>query len=587
MALYTKESLDNLRVKVDLADLIASHIDLKRSGSSYKALCPFHEEKSPSFVVQAGDSHYHCFGCGAHGDAIAFLMNHMKMTFIEAVDSLAERFGVMLEKSEDAGERRGPSRVALKEALELATRIYHTLLLHTEEGHKALAYLYRRGIDLKFIEKFRIGFAPSQRDAFLKIAKGEGIEEEVLIAAGLMTEKGRDFFSDRIMFPITDPFGAVIGFSGRKFKEETFGGKYINTPETPLFKKSHTLFGLSFSRNRIAREKRAIIVEGQIDALRLIYAGLDFTVAGQGTAFGEGHVKLLSDLGVAEVFLAMDGDKAGQLAAQKIGNLFQKKGIGVKVISLPENSDPDSLIRAQGVEIFEGLLNKAQDYLSFLVKMASQDVDLKNPSQKNALLRSLTEQVRAWEEPVMVHESLRKIAELTAVPESIVGVGASPSEHFIKRFDSIGKQMVDPDRVLETDLLRWLLLCQDKRLFEIAELNIAADLFRLPVCRRIFEAFSKARESEEQCDLIALGSILEKEEEQKLLAEIVQKKVNLDKSEEGLVEVIHRLLIRKWMEEREAIKMQIQSGTCSDEEALKLAKSFDEIRKNQPSVVFP
>jgi DNA primase len=584
MALYTEESLDNLRNKIDLVEVLSSYIQLKRAGGSYKALCPFHEEKSPSFVLQSGDDHYHCFGCGAHGDAIAFLMNHVKMSFVESVESLAERFGVTLEKSEKEGRRQGPDRAKLKSVLELACGFYHTLLLHTEEGHRALKYLYRRGIDLDFIQKFRIGWAPSMRGSLTQLAKGEGFTEEVLKGAGLMTERGNDFFLERITFPITDPFGSVIGFSARKIREEVFGGKYINTPETPLFKKSHLLFGLSHCRQRIAKEKRAIIVEGQMDALRLIHAGLNLAVAGQGTAFGEGHVKILSDLGVSKVFLAMDGDSAGRAAAVKIGNLFQKKGLEVAVLALPKGSDPDTFVRNEGAEAFEQLMEKPTDYLSFLVAELGEGIDHKNPAQKNELVRRLTDQIRSWEEPVLVHESLRKIAELTAVPESIVGVGASPQPQFIQRMGRAGTASVDPDRILETDLLRWLLLKKDERLFLIAKENLAADLFRNPVAKRIFQ---KLMQGEGPKDLIALGSALESEEEQQLLSDIVGKKVNPDRAEQGLVEVIHRLLIRKWMEEREAIKTKIQSGSCSDEEVLQLAKAFDEIKKNQPTVVLP
>lgn len=383
MALYTKESLDSLRDKVNLVEVLSSYIQLKRTGGSYKGLCPFHEEKTPSFVVQASDTHYHCFGCGAHGDAIAFLMNQAKFSFVEAVESLAERFNVTLEKSEEKGQAKGPSKTLLKEVLHLASSFYHTLLLHTEEGHEALQYLYKRGIDLEFIRFFQIGYSLSQKDAFKIFATKEGCSEEILKEAGLITEKGRDFFSERITFPITDPFGSVIGFSARKIKEETFGGKYINTPETPLFKKSQVLFGLSYCRAKIARERKAIIVEGQIDALRLIHSGIDFTVAGQGTAFGEGHVKLLSDLGVNQVFLAMDGDNAGRGAAAKIGNLFQQKGIGVQVLKLPQGTDPDSFIRKEGKQAFLKLLESGSDYLKFLVDYHSTNIDLNNPAQKS------------------------------------------------------------------------------------------------------------------------------------------------------------------------------------------------------------
>lgn len=586
MGLYTKESLDRLRDKIDLAEVISSYVPLKRAGATFKALCPFHEEKTPSFVVQAGDTHYHCFGCGAHGDAMAFVMNHLKLSFVEAVEMLAERFGISLEKTVQ-GEKKGPDRVALKEALEFATRFYHTALLYTQEGHEALQYLYQRNISLEFIEQFRIGYAPKKGNDLLILAKKGGISEEILFQAGLITEGGRDFFSERIAFPITDAFQAVIGFSARKFRESTFGGKYINTPETSLFKKSHVLFGLSFSRKRIAKERKAVVVEGQIDALRLIYNGLDLVVAGQGTAFGEGHVKELQQLGVNQVYLAMDGDSAGQQAAIKIGNLLQKKGIGVFIVALPKESDPDQFVREKGIDAFQHLMENAKDYLPFLIAKESEQYNLQIPAQKNEMLQKILQMVRSWEEPVMVHESLRKVAELTHVPESVVGVGASLPFKMIKSGGILQKEGVDPDRVLETDLLRWLILKGDERMMAITRLNMIPDLFRNQFCKKIYEKFMEYKSNHQPCDLISLGNILESEEEQNLLADLVVKKVNLDKAEEGLTEVIHRILIRKWMEEREAIKVKIQSGGVSDREILDLAKTFDAIKKNQPTVVLP
>lgn len=586
MGLYTKESLDRLRDRIDLVEVISSYISLKRFGATFKALCPFHEEKTPSFMVQPGDTHYHCFGCGAHGDAMAFVMNHLKLHFIEAVEMLAERFGISLEKT-DQEENKGLDRVKLKEVLEFATHFYHTALLYTHEGHNALAYLYERDISLEFIQQFRLGYAPKKGNDFTHLAKKIGYSEEALLQAGLCTEGGRDFFSERVMFPITDSFQAVIGFSARKFKESTYGGKYINTPETTLFKKSQVLFGLSFSRKRIAKERRAILVEGQIDALRLIYSGLDCVVAGQGTAFGEGHVKELQQLGVNQVYLAMDGDLAGQQAALKIGNLFQKKGMGVFIIHLPQESDPDQFVREKGVDAFMQLIEKSTDYLHFVIEKESQKYDVKAPAQKNEMVQKILHMVRSWEEPVMVHESLRKVAQLTQVPESIVGVGASLPFRVVRSVGFLQKQGIDPDRVLETDLLRWLIVKKDEQLFALARLNLVPDLFHNSLCKKIYIKLVEHKRENLPCDLISLGNILESEEEQTLLAEIVSKKVNLDKAEEGLIETIHRILIRKWMEEREAIKVKIQSGGMGDHEILELAKAFDSIKKNQPIVVKP
>ena len=529
MPLYTKESLDLLRQRIDLAEVISAHVDLKKAGSAYKALCPFHEEKTPSFIINRGDHHYHCFGCGAHGDAIAFLMNHLKMGFMEAVESLAEKFGVVLERDEKI-EQTGPSKTILKEALQLACRFYHFMLLYSEEGHKALHYLYHRGIDLDFIRRFEVGFAPRQRNALYKFLGAKELPDVVLQAAGLLqiSDEGqrRDFFSDRIMFPIRDGMGNVIGFSGRKFKEETFGGKYINTSETPLFKKSHVLYGLSYCRKTITKEKKALIVEGQIDCLRLIQAGFDFAVAGQGTAFGEGHVRELLNLGVQTVFLALDGDQAGEEAAVKIGDLFQKKGVEVFVITLPSGQDPDTLLRERGHEWFAKLLEKPVDYLTFLVGKLGKTLNLDSPSGKNALTQQVIERVKAWEHPVMVHESLRKLAELVQVPEELIGVGAlQPTQ--VKREGHVKQEGVDADKILETDLLR-LLFRAGEKLFPIVRANLKPEQLKVASCRRLYAIFLEAGSS---IDLLACAGGLEKEEESDIVLEIMKNRLSRPLSE--------------------------------------------------------
>ena len=247
MPLFSKDSLDTLRQRIDLVEVLSSHIELKRSGASYKGLCPFHDEKTPSFMIQKGDTHYHCFGCGAHGDAIEFLMTYVRMNFTDAVQSLADRFHVNLETIDNSSEPKGPNKSLLKQALDAACRFYHFYLLHTSEGHEALSYLHNRGINLNFIRRFHLGLAPKSPGIFRKMMEEYALSDQTLLAAGLLTQANggyREFFHDRITFPVHEASGAVIGFSARKYKEETFGGKYVNTPETPLFKKSRVLFGL-------------------------------------------------------------------------------------------------------------------------------------------------------------------------------------------------------------------------------------------------------------------------------------------------------------------------------------------------------
>lgn len=591
MALFNKESLETLRQRVDLVDVLSSHIELKRSGSSYKGVCPFHDEKTPSFIVQKGDSHYHCFGCGAHGDAIQFLMAHQKISFLEAVESLAQRFNVYLEKVEEAGEKKGPNKNLLKEALETACGFYQFYLLHTPEGHEALEYLYNRGIDLEFIHHFRLGLSPKGQGIFLRAMHAKSIKDEILLAAGLLSQgkdgKLREFFNERILFPIHHHTGYTIGFSGRKHKEETFGGKYINTPETDLFKKSRVLFGFNYSRKRIAKERKVIVVEGQIDALRLIQAGLNLTVAGQGTAFGEGHVKELVSLGINQVYLALDSDTAGQEATSKIGHLFQKEGIEARVVQLPPGNDPDSFLREKGPEAFIQLLEKSMDYIQFLVKHLGRDLNMDSPAGKNELVMNATKMIREWDHPVMVHETLRKLANLLRVPEDTVGVGKEPLPNiYIKKSGTLGMQMIDPERILEADVLRWLLLLgQDQtRLVELITKNLSETDFKVSICQKIFCVYRNNFQEGRSCDLLALAIDLDDAEGQLLMSELLQKKVNKERAEAQVVESIKKMLDRNWMYRREEIKIKIQSGQCSDEEVNELARKFNELARNPPTV---
>lgn len=580
MATISKESLETLRDKVDLVDLIGSYVDLKKAGAAYKALCPFHDEKTPSFTLQKGDKHYHCFGCGAHGDAIQFLTDHLKMNFADAVETLAEKYHVPLIKSEEEKEQ-GPSKKEIKRALELAHKLFQFNLFETEEGHEALVYLRSRGIDFAFCEAFQLGYALKEPGLLKKWLNNNKISNDIAKEAGLLNSAQRDFFQERILFPIKDASGAVIGFSGRKFREETFGGKYINTPETPVFKKSKVLFGLDLCRKRIVKDRRAIIVEGQIDCLRLIYAGLNFVVAGQGTAFGEGHVRELIQLGVEEVYLALDSDDAGEEATKKVGNFFQKEGIGVKVVVLPNGEDPDSFVRREGIEAFTRKLEEGMEYLEFLVKYEAKSLNIKTPSGKNEWVQRLTAIVKSWNSPLMVHESLKRLAELTEVPAEMVGVGIPEiPQTFVKRSMSINGFQIDPDRILEGDLLRWLMLERNEEFNRLAFCHLDVDDFKVRACQTLFEALK----SDPDKDLFSISASLDDIEAKMILAELIQKKVNREKAKPMFLDTLQKLLDRNWMRKREEIKIKIQSNQYSEEEVFSLIAQFDELKKSPPKV---
>lgn len=590
MPVYSKQSLELLRQRIDLFDVLSSQLDLKRTGTTYKSLCPFHEEKTPSFMIQKGDRHYHCFGCGAHGDAIQFLMTYQRLSFSEAVEQLAQRFNVPLEII-DQKEGVEVNKAQLRDALELACRFYHFFLLEKEEGQEALRYLEGRGVDLNFIRNFQLGLAPKDPQIFRRLMHSKGFNDQLLIDSGLIIAKGnnyKDFFCDRITFPIRASAGYVIGFSGRKYKEETFGGKYVNSPETALFKKSHILFGLNYSRKRIAKEHKVIIVEGQLDCLRLLESGLNITVAAQGTAFGEYHVKELLNLGVRNVYLMFDSDQAGFAAASKVGQLLQKAGVDVYVVNLPDNEDPDSYVRKQGIQALIEKTKESMDYIAFQVQFLSKEVNPATPAGKSELVQLMAKQIRSWDHPIMIHEALRKLAHLLQVPESMIGVGQEfIPQLYIKRSSHIELGAVDSNRILELDLLRWLILLGDEypQLVETAQRNLLPTHFWVPICRKFYQSYIQAYREQLPKDLLSLLIAVDDEEGQKCADEILHKKINREKTESYFKDTVQKILDRQWLQMREEIKMKIQMNNSPDDDVIALLKEFDEIKKNPPKVM--
>ncbi|MCB1213802.1 MAG: DNA primase, partial [Chlamydiia bacterium] len=544
--MYDRESLETLKQRVDLIDLIGQYVPLKKVGVRYETLCPFHPEKTPSFGIQKGDTHYHCFGCQAHGDAITFLMEHQHLTFVQAVETLAERYHVGLERTASKEESSGFKATEQRDALERATQLYQYALLHTNEGQVALQYLYRRGIDLSLIQQFRLGWAPSQPDYISTLLKSENIPDPLLQLVGLVTQRRsgsvRDFFSERIIFPVEDARGHVVAFSARKIREETYGGKYINTPETPLFKKSRILFGLGKCRREIAKGRHAIIAEGQIDAIRLISSGYNYAVASQGTAFGESHVEELSKLGIESVTLAFDGDRAGQDAAVKVGNLFQRTGIDTRIVQLPEGSDPDGFIQEHGREAFDQKLKEALHYLPFLYSHLSQGEDLSIAAVKTRIVYAIAQQIRGWSNPVIVHESLKELSALTRIPEEMLGVeGAVKRTYIGQRTLTSDFLQVNPQRIQESVLLQWLIYSQGnkKQYFSFARQHLPPDQLRDPPCRQLYTTLLELEEKDE-LDTLTITSQLDTSELQELFCGIMDAGANKEHGAKPLIEIVKR-----------------------------------------------
>lgn len=585
MAILNKESLERLKQKVDILDFLSSYLEIKRAGAYHKANCPFHDEKTPSFIIQPATSTYHCFGCGAHGDAIAFLMQKQHLTFIEACEHLANRYQVLLEY--DQTENSSIDKKRYLELLGQASNFYQQHLLTSQEGKEALEYLSNRQIDEKFIKDFKIGLSPREGKSFVSYMLSQKYTLEELGEVGLLNQYNSAFFFDRIMFPICNPSGSVIAFSARVYKEKSTGGKYINSKESFLFKKSHVLYGLNYSRMRIAKNKRVLIVEGQIDALRLIHLGLNASVAPLGTALTEAHVDKLKQLGVEEAYLAFDSDSAGENAAVKSGQLLQKKNITTYIVPMPPNSDPDSFLREKGAKAFGELIAKKISYLSFLMHTFSTRVDLNDPANKARIVEKVAQRIKEWEDPVMVFESLKKLASIMQLPESTLGLSEISTPHiYTQNRVSLRSNEKEKYSYLETDFLTWLLQpgLPTENFFKIAEKNIDLSFFVDPKCKNIYEILLKSYKEKNLSDILSILINSPDDETQTLITDLMQKKVKKEDSKELFLQALQTLLDRKWMNLTEEIKVKIQSGLLSDEEALNFAKEFDKLKKERPKI---
>ncbi len=389
--------IDELIARADLLDVIGARVTLKKAGSNYKGLCPFHDEKTPSFSVRPDQGFFHCFGCGAHGTAIGFLMDYENRSFPEAVRMLADILG--LEVPGEAAEAPDPETGRLHEALAAADRLYRQAL---REHTDAIEYLKNRGIDGETAARFGIGYAPDAWDTALKALGKAGFGAEQLLAAGLVIEndKGRryDRFRNRIMFPIRDPRGRVIGFGGRVLGDGE--PKYLNSPETPVFHKGQALYGLYEARQKPGRPEQIVVVEGYVDVTTLAQHGVEPAVATLGTATTAEHVRQLTRLANRVVF-CFDGDRAGRAAAWRALNVALPFGGGqveIRFLLMPEGADPDSLVRAEGADAFRARLDEAATLSRFMIdelKRASDPSDADGRAKLVAAARPLLEKLPA------------------------------------------------------------------------------------------------------------------------------------------------------------------------------------------------
>ncbi len=377
--------IDDLLVRVDIVDLIDSHLPLKKSGNSYTARCPFHTEKTPSFAVTRSKQLYHCFGCGAGGNAISFLMDFSHLSFVEAIEDLASFVGIEVPReSSNVSFKKNTASTSFK-VLEQAASFYVEQLRNNAEAKKAVDYLKNRGLSGEIAQEFHIGFAPDSWDSLNKQFK-----TQELIDAGLAIAKDTggayDRFRGRVVFPIRDRRGRVVGFGGRVLDDSL--PKYLNSPETDVFHKGREVYGLYELLSRNAKPKRILVVEGYMDVIALAQFGIDYSVATLGTATSKDHLELLFRFS-SEIVLCFDGDKAGKEASWRaVSAAFPslRDGRQIKIMQLPLGIDPDDLIREKGLENFEQQISESQALSDYFFEHLSEGLNLSDIEGRAALI---------------------------------------------------------------------------------------------------------------------------------------------------------------------------------------------------------
>ncbi|MBI5611784.1 MAG: DNA primase [Gammaproteobacteria bacterium] len=379
MARIPEKFIDELLARVDIVELIDQRVPLKKAGKDYKACCPFHDEKTPSFTVSQTKQFYHCFGCGEHGSAIGFLMRYEHMPFIEAVEELARQVGLEVPAGA-AADKPADDLAPISEALQQADRYFRRQLREHPQAHEAIEYLKGRGLSGEIANDFGLGYAPDGWDNVLCALGKDGAGQDALVKAGLLIKKDNggyyDRFRQRVMFPIHDYRGRIIGFGGRVLGSGE--PKYLNSPETPLFHKGRELYGLHRARDAIRREQRVLVVEGYLDVVALAQFGIDYAVATLGTATTRDHLERLFRF-APEVVFCFDGDRAGREAAGRALETALptlSEGRQVSFLFLPEGEDPDTLVRKEGKDAFSARLAQALSLPDYLFQTLTAQVDL-------------------------------------------------------------------------------------------------------------------------------------------------------------------------------------------------------------------
>ncbi len=567
---YTEDIIEEVRSRSDIVDVISQYVKLQKKGSSYFGLCPFHNEKSPSFSVNRDKQMYYCFGCGAGGDAFAFLMEYENLNFPEAVQQLAQRAGVELPEMEESGEdRRQRDHKSALLGLQKQAAAYYHYQLRQDCGAQAREYLKGRGVSPEIIQQFGLGYAEKSGGGLYRYLKGKGYTDELLHESGLFQMDERrgmyDKFWNRVIFPITDVKNRVIGFGGRVMGDGK--PKYLNSPETKIFDKSRNLYGLS--RARSSRKKEILICEGYMDVIAMHQAGFTNAVASLGTALTTGHASLLKRY-TDEVLMLYDSDGAGVNAALRGIPLLRAAGIRAKVVDLKPYKDPDEFIKALGPEAFQERLARAQNSFLFQIRMLEAEYDLDDPQGKTDFYRAVAERLLGFTQDLERENYIEAIARQYGLPReqlhkmvnslALTGAGLRRQQERreIQGAENAVKKKQETENARERAqklMLAWMV--DQPEIFGKISGYLKPEDFTTPLYRRAAKILYEQQEKEGAFTPVRVWEAFEDEEERRKMASLLNGDlpVGLDRGEgKALTDILLRILEDSLQEQRKNLK---------------------------------
>jgi len=591
---FSPATLEQIRAASDIVDIIGSYVPLKRAGANFTALCPFHKEKSPSFNVNPHKQIFHCFGCHKGGDVFSFVKEYENLTFPEAVKRLADRAKIPLEMDQNPAEQQTRDlKGKLLEIHEGITQRWQNALASEAGGQLARDYLAKRGVSDEAIKLFRLGAAPELWDDTVNWAKSKGYDLELVEKAGLIIKKEGsdrhyDRFRGRLMFPICDEQGRVVGFSGRVLAGDEKTAKYVNSPETPIFTKSKVFFGLDKSKRALLDAGFAIVCEGQLDLIACFMGGVQNIVAPQGTAFTDQHSRILKRY-VNEVVLCFDSDEAGQNAAVRSLDHLLASGLAIRVAVVPRPHDPDSFIKANGGEAFRQLIAEADGFFDYYLKRLCTQNDVTTDKGRLALLRGMGEAVHKTGSAVLIDKYAQKTALRLGVSADAVRA------EFRKTLRAQPVMAEEPDEEVPFDSLEverpnahefWLLklLLLHEELADWAAANLDPDWIQHASVRQIVTARLAAAEHQTWTSLGAFLDACESAEQRNLITEAATEERPIKDQAVQLADVA--LKLRNLFIDRQmmAVSQQINHPETDDVTRDNLLRQQQELRllKRQP-----